>query len=441
MKLLLFITLILQFVVFISAKSKSLKGDKILVVFDNLEDQSSYSIFLNSLKERGYDLTFKSASDENLEIIKYEESLYDHVILLAPETDNYENDITAKQIIDFIDMGGNLLVAANEKTGTTIQELIYEFGTIVDEPKFTAIDNFKHNGTTPDVLAIEKMANPIFIDELQAPLLYSGTSIKSNGKNPYNKPVVVGGPASYSWDFTQVTKNPMVTGSDLILVNSLQAINNARIVLTGSLKMFTNDFISSTVQIKDKKFKRSGNLDFITAMTKWTFHETKVLKIISSKHHKFNEVERPEYYTIKDKIHYEIEIAQYDNGMWRPFNASDVQLELVMLDPYIRITLQQQPITNPNSSTFAIDLVVPDHCGVFTFKVDYRRYGYSWIKDTDVIAIHPVHYNEFPRFLTQGLPYYCGAFSMIAGFFLLTIVSLYHEDDDKKKKNNLKKTN
>jgi len=446
MKTLFLFTLILQFACFIFAKTNSLSGNRVLVVLDKEKDKKEYSIFFKSLKARGFDLTYTSASSEKLEIIKYEESLYDHLILFAPETDYYENDIGAKQLIEFIDKGGNILLAANENTGTVIQDLLYEFGVKVDEPKFTVFDNFVHNSTTSNVLAIEQLENPISLDKLEAPVLYYGTAIKSGGKNPYVKPILVGGPAAYSWDDTVVNKDPLVTGNNIILVNTLQAINNARIVMTGSTKMFTDEYINSPVKINDKTYKKSGNLDFITNISKWTFQEKKVLKVVSSKHHKVGETEKPEYYTIKNNMHYEIELSEYNDGVWQPFNATDVQLELIMLDPYIRATLKQQPITNPNSSTFAIDLMVPDHCGVFTFKVDYRRYGLSWIKESDVIAIHPLHYNEFPRYLIQGLPYYFGAFSMLGGFIIISILALYHEDkpsDNKESKetSDKKKTN
>ncbi|KAG4090601.1 Dolichyl-diphosphooligosaccharide-protein glycosyltransferase 48kDa subunit [Neocallimastix lanati (nom. inval.)] len=439
MKTLFLFTLILQFAYLIFAKSNSLNGDRILVILDKLEEKKNYSIFFKSLEDRGFDLTYSSASDENLEIIKYEESLYDHLILLAPETQYYENEVNTKQFIEFIDKGGNILLTANEKTGTPIKDLLYEFGATVDEENFEVIDNFAHNGTTPNVLAIKELDYPISLDKLEAPVLYSGTAIKSNGKNPYVKPVLVAGPAAYSWDDSVVSMAPLATGKNIILVHTLQAINNSRIVMTGSSKMFTDKYIESPVKINDKTYDKSGNLDFITNISKWTFQEKKVLKVISSKHHRINESERPEYYTIKNEIHYEIEISEYNDGQWQPFNATDVQLELIMLDPYIRTTLKQMPITNPNSSTFAVDLMIPDHCGVFTFKVDYRRYGLSWLLESDVIAIHPLHYNEFPRFLVQGLPYYFGAFSMLGGFILVTILALYHED--KKEVTPKKKTN
>jgi len=157
--------------------------------------------------------------------------------------EDYENDVNAKQFINFIDKGGNILLTANENTGNAIEDLLYEFGATVDESGFNVIDNFAHNGTTPNVLAIEELDYPISLDKLEAPVLYSGTAIKSNGKNPYAKPVLVAGPAAYSWDETAVTKAPLVTGNNIILVHTLQAINNSRIVMTGSNKMFTDKLV------------------------------------------------------------------------------------------------------------------------------------------------------------------------------------------------------
>jgi hypothetical protein len=36
--------------------------------------------------DRGFDITFKSSDDSNLQIVKYGEYLYDHVIVFAPTT-------------------------------------------------------------------------------------------------------------------------------------------------------------------------------------------------------------------------------------------------------------------------------------------------------------------------------------------------------------------
>ena len=44
---------------------------------------------------------------------------------------------------------------------------------------------------------------------------------------------------------------------------------------------------------------------------------------------------------MKDEITYSLKLEEYDaaKGGWSPFEASDVQMEFVMLDPFERITL------------------------------------------------------------------------------------------------------
>ena len=46
-------------------------------------------------------------------------------------------------------------------------------------------------------------------------------------------------------------------------------------------------------------------------------------------------------YRVKDEITYSLKLEEYDaaKGGWSPFEASDVQMEFVMLDPFERITL------------------------------------------------------------------------------------------------------
>jgi len=37
-----------------------------------------------------------------------------------------------------------------------------------------------------------------------------------------------------------------------------------------------------------------------------------------------------------------VEIEKFDNGKWVPFDADDVQLEFVRIDPFVRTTLKRK---------------------------------------------------------------------------------------------------
>jgi oligosaccharyltransferase complex subunit beta len=68
---------------------------------------------------------------------------------------------------------------------------------------------------------------------------------------------------------------------------------------------------------------------------------------------------------------YSIEIEEYSNGKWGPFQGNDVQLEFVRLDPFVRKTM-----TNKNGRLEA-KYTIPDVYGIFKFVVDYNRVGYT----------------------------------------------------------------
>jgi oligosaccharyltransferase complex subunit beta len=62
-----------------------------------------------------------------------------------------------------------------------------------------------------------------------------------------------------------------------------------------------------------------------------------------------------------------------------PFNGTDVQLEFVRIDPFVRTTLK-----NKNGQLEA-QFLVPDTYGIYKFIIDYNRIGYTHLySDTQV---------------------------------------------------------
>lgn len=69
---------------------------------------------------------------------------------------------------------------------------------------------------------------------------------------------------------------------------------------------------------------------------------------------------------------YTIKIEELKNGKWVPFTADDVQLEFVRIDPFVRITLKPKA-----DGVYEGRFKVPDVWGVYKFKIDYDRIGYT----------------------------------------------------------------
>lgn len=80
------------------------------------------------LADRGYTLTFKIADDSSLVLSKYGEYLYKNLIIFAPSVEEFGGSLNVDTITQFIDEGGNVLVAGSSVTGDVLRELASECG-------------------------------------------------------------------------------------------------------------------------------------------------------------------------------------------------------------------------------------------------------------------------------------------------------------------------
>lgn len=176
----------------------------------------------------------------------------------------------------------------------------------------------------------------------------------------------------------QIKEYPHAVGKGTLLIAALQARNNARVVFSGSLFTFSNQAFESPVQKNGGKYyEKSGNQDVATSIGQWVFGEVGRLRVVSINHHKIGETETPQSYTITDDIVYSIVIEELHSGEWRPYVANDIQLEFVRIDPFVRTSLK-----NVGKGKYQAEFCIPDVYGVYQFKVDYDRVGYTHLYST-----------------------------------------------------------
>lgn len=92
-------------------------------------------------------------------------------------------------------------------------------------------------------------------------------------------------------------------------------------------------------------FYVSDNKRFCFEMLDWVLQESGVLRVNKVWHQKAGTQDEdltsvPENYFIEDVIDYKLSIDQKVNGKWVPFQARDMQLDFVMLEPYLRNDLK-----------------------------------------------------------------------------------------------------
>jgi oligosaccharyltransferase complex subunit beta len=129
-------------------------------------------------------------------------------------------------------------------------------------------------------------------------------------------------------------------------------------------------------------------------------------------------------YRIKDEIVYSMLVEQWVGGEWRPFSAPDMQMEFVMMDPYVRTTMD----ADPHTGRFAARFVAPDDYGIFKFRVFYQRPGLSTLHAETQVSLRPFKHDEYERFILTAYPYYASAFACMGAFFVFSLFFLYSDD-------------
>ncbi|KAI9182065.1 hypothetical protein LWI28_021725 [Acer negundo] len=432
-KFLLYITLTISLLPFlaVSFSSESPTDRRVLVLLDDFAVKSSHSLFFDSLKSRGFELEFKLADDPNIGLQRYGQYLYDALVLFCPSVERFGGSINVASIADFVDSGHDLIIAADTNASDLIREISTESGVDFDENAAAmVIDHTGYAVSNTDgdhtLIATDDLIKSDVIlgsKNIEAPVLFQGIGHSVNPANSLVLQVLTASPSAYSANpQSKLTSPPSLTGSAVSLVSVIQARNNARIVVAGSLSMFSNRFFRSGVQKagSSTKYQKSGNEEFLTELSKWVFHERGHLKAVNVRHHKVGESDEPAMYRINDDLDYSVEIYEWSGTSWEPYVANDVQLQFYMMSPYVLKTL-----STDKKGLYSTSFKVPDVYGVFQFKVEYQRLGYTSLSFSKQIPVRPFRHNEYERFLPAAYPYYGASFSMMAGFFIFTVVHLY----------------
>jgi oligosaccharyltransferase complex subunit beta len=152
------------------------------------------------------------------------------------------------ELVDFVNQGGNVLLAGSEKNSDAIRDFAYEFS--VDFSTTNVVDYF-HNVNQSQIITSTQIAGPDFVAKTKNPILYHGVGHSLSGKNPLIFPILVGEDSSFSGE--KKLAGASLLGSKLHLVSAFQALNNARVVFAGSTSLFSNEFFDQKVVVDGKR--------------------------------------------------------------------------------------------------------------------------------------------------------------------------------------------
>ncbi|EFJ53013.1 hypothetical protein VOLCADRAFT_72245 [Volvox carteri f. nagariensis] len=403
-------------------------GKRVLVLLPNVNEAEKYSKFFGSLRDAGFDVTFKGVRDSSLKLKEYGTWLYDDLVLFAPKSEGFGGSVDQQTILDFVDSGHNVLLAVNTDVSEALRNLAAEFGVDVDDRGSKVFDHFNHatlDGQEDHTLiaAGDLVDAPVMVGgPYKEPVLFRGVASTIPGDSELAT-VVLGAPSTaYSFVKSGVQEPPtLMVGSAISLVTAVQARNNARMVVAGSLDMFTDKFFDALVTVNGAS-SHTANWAFTVTLARWAFQDRGVLVASNLRHHLLGSDEQPWGYRVNDDVEFLVDVVEVEGGVSKPYVADDIQLEFIMLNPYIR-----QPLQHDGKGTFSLRFKVPDVYGVFKYFVDYSHRGYSYIKLTHQVPVRPFKHNEYERFLTCAYPYYASAISVMLAFFGLGFFFLYNK--------------
>nr|XP_014348918.1 PREDICTED: dolichyl-diphosphooligosaccharide--protein glycosyltransferase 48 kDa subunit [Latimeria chalumnae] len=400
-------------------------GDKTLVLLENVNLKDTHSLFFRSLADRGFELTYKTADDPSLSLIKYGEFLYEHLIIFSPSVEDFGGSINVETITTFIDGGGNVLVAASSDIGEPLRELGSECGIEFDEEKTAVIDHHNYDISDPGqhTLIVAEPENllkaPTIVGKpKENPILFKGVGMVADPDNPLVLDILTGSSTSYSF----FPDKPITQVSSTMGCRPIEFLGRTFVAKCAVAKTGILAFTHFTAVFR---YTQTGNYELAVALSRWVFKEEGVLRVGQVSHHPVGETTPPNAYTITDLVEYNIVIEKLSSGNWIPFDGEDIQLEFVRIDPFVRTFLKR------NGGKYHVQFKLPDVYGVFQFKVDYNRLGYTHLYSSTQVSVRPLQHTQYERFIPSAYPYYASAFSMTVGLFLFSIVFLHMKEKEK----------
>lgn len=411
-------------------------GSKLLVLLQDNGVKSQCSKFFSALEEAGVSIEYKPYREAGLKLREYDTWMYDHLALFAPKAEGFGGSIDVPAILEFVDSGRDLIVVGSSQVSETIRTLAAEVGVDLDDKGTSVFDHFSHalgaDGQPDHTLVVTTdivSSSGILGSDIQAPLLFRGVAASVPSSSELVTVVASASPSAYSHDPRRSMVEPpaLMAGAGISLLSLVQARNNARVLISGSLDLFSNELFDAEVTIAPagKQLGKSANEAVTTKAALWTLQQRGVLKATNMRHRLLSQPPGslpPSGYRVMDEVEFAVDLFVYEGGKKAPYQATDVQVEFVMLDPYIRL-----PLRHEGNGTYSLQFKVPDVYGVFKYVIDYKHLGYSYVSISRQVPVRPFKHNEYERFLVCAYPYYASALSSMLAFFFLGFFFLYHK--------------
>ena len=148
--------------------------------------------------------------------------------------EEFGGTLSVEGVTEFIDSGGNVLVAGSDKTGDILRDIASECGFEADVEGASVIDHLNYDAARDTdgkhTVIVAETANLIksqdIVGKVSDPILYRGTGLIADRENPLVLEILSASSSAYSHNPDEPIKEyPHATGKNTLLVAGLQVTN------------------------------------------------------------------------------------------------------------------------------------------------------------------------------------------------------------------------
>ena len=397
---------------------------ELLVLLSSKGLKSSHSTFLSDLRASGFSTDIQLLSSNSLRLQSWGRWLYDGVVVLAQGEAELGGALDSSYLVELVDSGRGLFVAADEGASPSIRETMTDLGTDMLSKGTQVQDYISHDSSQgPAALLTSGVHMPAITGDVGAPILFRGTGATLSPNATLTAPVLA--PAATA---VAGSGSSALAGPNLVLATAMQSRTNARTFFVASVDALSDAAFSTQPSNAaggaEGGASKTGNRALAAEAAKWAFKRKGMLRLSNFEHRRSGDAAPPPLatYTINDQIHVSLDLHENDGDDWQPHVTENLQAQFVMLDPYIRKRMQ-----HTGNGHYELNVRAPDKYGIFKWVIEYSAPGYSKVALEEVTPLRPLQHDQFPRFVLQAYPYYAALMSVSVGFFVVVLFVLYHK--------------
>ncbi|XP_049848294.1 dolichyl-diphosphooligosaccharide--protein glycosyltransferase 48 kDa subunit-like [Schistocerca gregaria] len=379
----------------------SVIDERVLVVYED-DVIDSHSEFFAQLREIGYVLSFSDVQADDIKLRYYEKYIYDQLIIFAPNAE--ESSLSVEAVADFANSGKGVLIAMSDSPGRFARSLAKRFRVAVRDK---VVDFHLDWDLRVDQVVFAEVPSDlksVFGENPISKVAFKGTSLSPNESlvsKLFQFPMLYSSPTSFP--------SPRET-----LGVCIQGTNDARVAIVGSLDVFCDEYSDRSNGL--------GNADFAREVAKWTFKGRSRLYVSSLIHYAVAEKLPRSMYSVNEEVEFRIYLREYKDDKLVPFNVDQLQLEVIKVDPVIRLNMEAGA-----DGMHSVRFKLPDTFGYYKFRVQYRCRGYTSVFAQELLPVRPLSSEERGQIKEIAYPYYAGALSMLIGIVSMSVIILYQK--------------